>query len=168
MTKNEARRRIVRQYMQETGKTEFDTRTVAKWAAGKNLIPPLQPIDPVDQEAKAFARAMREDVRRDKKTKRPYRTFHAVRVPSEDGRGQMTLWFNIDDNPPRKRMHRSLMQRREQIVGDATQLTFDADHWNDANPKEDPIQIPLDFTDDVEWAKHADNDAEGFDDEEVA
>ena len=36
------------------------------------------------------------------------------------------------------------------MVGDGLQLTLDAMHWNSINPKEDPIVIPLDFTEDVE------------------
>ena len=40
--------------------------------------------------------------------------------------------------------------RREQMVGDGVQLTLDAMHWNNINPKEEPITIPLDFTEDIE------------------
>lgn len=52
-------------------------------------------------------------------------------------------------------MHKSLVNRREQMVGDGLQLTLDADHWNQINPNEEPIQLPLDFTQDVEWRKNA-------------
>jgi hypothetical protein len=48
-------------------------------------------------------------------------------------------------------MYKSLIQRREQMVGDALQLTFDANHWNGIHPGEEPIEMPLDFTDDVQW-----------------
>jgi hypothetical protein len=46
-------------------------------------------------------------------------------------------------------MQKSLIQRREQMIGDGLQLSLDADHWNRINSTEEPIQIPLDFTDDV-------------------
>ena len=52
-------------------------------------------------------------------------------------------------------MLKSLINRRQQMVGDALQLDLDAEHWNNINPNEVPIQLPLDFTDDVEWAKNA-------------
>jgi len=52
-------------------------------------------------------------------------------------------------------MLKSLINRREQMVGDGLQLTLDVDHWNGINPKEEPIQIPLDLTDDVEWRKNS-------------
>ena len=41
------------------------------------------------------------------------------------------------------------------MIGDGLQLTLDADHWNRIHPAEKPIQIPLDFHDDVEWRKNA-------------
>ena len=50
--------------------------------------------------------------------------------------------------------------RREQMVGDGYQLTLDADHWNGRNPKEDPITIPLDFTEDVQWRKNTPDEDE--------
>ena len=52
-------------------------------------------------------------------------------------------------------MQKSMVMRREQIVGDALQLSFDADHWNSIHPEEEPILMPLDFTDDVEWRKNS-------------
>ena len=36
----------------------------------------------------------------------------------------------------------------------------DADNRNRAYPAEDPIQLPLDFTPDVEWVKNAPNEAD--------
>ena len=41
------------------------------------------------------------------------------------------------------------------MVGDTLQLDLDAEHWNNIHPEEQPIQLPLDFTDDVEWRKNA-------------
>jgi hypothetical protein len=58
-------------------------------------------------------------------------------------------------------MFRSLQQRREQMVGDGLQLSFDSDHWNRIHPDEEPIKIELDFTDDVEWRKNAPDDKTG-------
>lgn len=156
-SKSQALQRVFREYKEETGKLEATTREAVEWAVQRGLLTPSKPVDPLDRLARDMAKAMREEVRRDATTGRPYRANHNVLV--KDGPNQKSLWFDIDENPPRPRMHRSLMQRREQIVGDATQLYFDGEHWNAANPTEEPIHIPLDFTDDVEWAKHADNDA---------
>jgi len=57
-------------------------------------------------------------------------------------------------------MLRSLGIRREQMVGDGLMLSYDADHWNRIHPDQEPIQIELDFTDDVAWRKNAPNEGE--------
>ncbi|MCB9507831.1 MAG: hypothetical protein H6697_09230 [Myxococcales bacterium] len=45
------------------------------------------------------------------------------------------------------------------MVGDAVQLSFDAEHWNSIHPAEEPIKIELDFAPDVEWRRNSDDDA---------
>ncbi|WP_121325007.1 hypothetical protein [Paraburkholderia sp. RAU2J] len=105
-----------------------------------------------------FSEGAREETRRDEVTGSPYRVNLAV--TTWQGKEQMTLWTDIDA-APRHIAHKSLVQRREQMVGDAVQLTFDVMHWNRINDVEDPINMPLDLTDDVEWQINApDKDAE--------
>jgi hypothetical protein len=82
----------------------------------------------------------------DKETGHPYRVNHAYKV------GQAMFWINIEE-APREPMRKSLIARREQMVDDGLQLTYDADHWNRINSEDEPIQIPLDFTDDIQWRK---------------
>lgn len=60
----------------------------------------------------------------------------------------MSLWADID-NAPRSFMEKSFSQRRKAIADDCFQVKQDVDHFNDENPTEFPIQIVLDFTDDV-------------------
>jgi hypothetical protein len=45
-------------------------------------------------------------------------------------------------------MERAFAQRREQIISDCVQLRTDVDAYNDMS-KESPIQLVLDFTEDV-------------------
>jgi hypothetical protein len=52
-------------------------------------------------------------------------------------------------------MLKSLVQRREQMVGDGLQLSFDADHWNRIHSDDQPINLSLDLTPDVIWRKNA-------------
>jgi len=47
-------------------------------------------------------------------------------------------------------MQKAFAQRRGQIVGDCHQLRLDVDHYNDIKPDEAPINLVLDFRDDVE------------------
>ena len=39
-------------------------------------------------------------------------------------------------------------------------LTYDQDHWNASHPAEEPIQLPLDLTFDIELRKNAPDDDE--------
>jgi len=91
-------------------------------------------------------------MRHDETTGKPYRANHAL--VTQQGATQLSLWVDIDE-APRKHIHKSLIARREQIVGDGLQLTLDADHWNSIHPDEEPIQVPMDFTDDILWRKNA-------------
>lgn len=74
---------------------------------------------------------------------RRYRAKLAVR------NRQGSLWGDIDI-APRSHVEKAIGQRRKQIVGDCWQLRMDADHYSDAHPNEQPIQLILDFTEDVE------------------
>lgn len=144
----------IRQYKLEMDSSEVEMRDVAVWMAQKGWRLP-KPVEPIDRLAKELAKAARDEMRYDAKTGRPYRANHAV-AHSRGGK-QLSLWIDIDE-APRKLMHRSLIQRREQMVGDAVQLTFDADHWNSIHPDEEPIVLELDFKEDVEWRKNSEFD----------
>lgn len=145
------RQAIIRLYKEQTGEKEVDMHKVAAFAVRLGMSLPT-PIDPLDRLAEQFSHAAREEIRQDKSTGRPYRANHAVPY-SNDGR-QLYLWVDIDE-APREPMRKSLINRREQIVGDSLQLSFDTDHWNSIHQNEEPITIPLDFTEDVEWRKNA-------------
>ena len=146
ITKRQVMQDVIRRYKLKTGETEINMKDVARFAASLGVELP-KPKDPLDKLAEELAAVAREEIRYDAKTGRPYRANHAVRVGY--GSHQYHLWIDIDE-APRKTMHKSLIMRREQMVGDGVQLTLDAMHWNNINPKEEPIMIPLDFTEDIE------------------
>ena len=148
-SKTKQMQRMIRQYKDETGEKEVDMHKVAQWAAGKGW-PLSQPTDPIEVLAKQFSRAARQEIRRDKATGLPYRANHAVYQPGS----QLCFWVDIDE-APRRPMLKSLVTRREQMVGDGLQLTLDGEHWNRIHSDEEPIVMPMDFTDDVEWRKNA-------------
>lgn len=150
MTRLEEMQRIIRLYRQETGIQEVDMHKVAVFATSKGWPLP-KPTSPLEILAAQFTQAAREEIRKDQVTGRPYRANHAI--PVTQGGVQLHLWIDID-TATRKPMHKSLINRREQIVGDCVQLSLDADHWNRIHPNDQPIQIPLDFTDDTEWRKN--------------
>jgi hypothetical protein len=145
VTKTKQLQQIIRLYKQRTDSYEIDMRKVAEFAVHELGIELPKPVDPLDLLAKKFTSAAREETRIDSTTGLPYRANHAV--PKSGS--QQCLWIDIDE-ATRALMQKSAVKRREQIVGDALQLELDVQHWNRVNPHEDPINIPLDFTEDVE------------------
>jgi hypothetical protein len=151
-TKQKSREIAIKEYKKATGKTEIDMKDVAKFAVANLGWKLPSPKNPLDRLAEEFSQAARAAIRYDEKTGKPYRANHAI--PYTSGSVQLHLWIDIDE-AERKPMLKSLILRREQMVGDGFQLTLDADHWNNIHPKEEPIQIPMDFTYDVEERKNA-------------
>ena len=147
---------IIRLYRQETGVDAVDMHEVAKFAISRGVKPP-KPKTPEALLAEKFSAAAREETSKDEETGRPYRVNVAV-TQKRDGE-QMTLWHALD-TAPRFIAHKGLMQRREQMVGDAVSLSDDADHWNRIHPNEEKIQIPLDFEFDVMLRRHTPPDEE--------
>lgn len=58
------------------------------------------------------------------------------------------MWADID-TAPRSFLEKSFGQRRKSIADDCFQIKQDVDHFNDEHPDEDPIQMIIDFMDDV-------------------
>jgi hypothetical protein len=151
MSQNTEIQKLIRYYKEQTGIREVDMKEVARWAVAHDYPLP-KPQDPYDILAKTFANAAREETLVDLETGHPYRVNHVYIV--KRGEDQFHLWVDIDE-APRGPMHASLTMRRDQIVGDNTQLTFDTEHWNRINPDEKPIEMQLDYTLDVELRRHS-------------
>jgi hypothetical protein len=150
-TKSQRLQRLIQHYRDETGNASVDMHEVAKFAADRGYPLP-KPKSALDRLAEELSTAAREEVRHDKVTGQPYRANLAV-VQWNNGQ-QLTLWHDIDV-APRRVARKAFVQRREQMVGDAVQLTLDVTHWNRVHDHEEPIVMPLDFTDDVEWRLNA-------------
>ncbi len=156
MSKREEMQAMIRRYKDDTGEREVDMKEVVRHAHAKYGWPLPKPVDPFERLARDFAEAAREEVRHDKETGLPYRANHVYQVYQQGD--IFNRWVDIDE-APRGPMHMSLTTRRNQVIGDVLQLTLDAEHWNRVNPKEDPIIVPPDFTEDVEERKHLPVDA---------
>jgi hypothetical protein len=157
LSKVTERQRLIRAYRDETGETEIDMRKVAEFAVGKGWpLPP--PLDPMDNLAKQFADAARLEIRIDPATGNPYRANHAF--PTRAATGQMMFsWVDMDDpNTKPTSMRASLVMRREQMVDDGLQLTFDMEHWNSIRPESERIELPMDLTFDIELRRAARDD----------
>ena len=135
---------IFDRYTEEVDSSPVSLDNVAAWAIEQGLYRP-QPRDVVKLCREALAESLRQEKRIDAQG-RKYRAKDSVRT--NIGGVQLSLWADID-NAPRSFMEKSFSQRRKAIADDCFQVKQDVDHFNDENPTELPIQIVLDFTDDV-------------------
>jgi len=154
--KSQEMQSIIKRYKEATGQASVDMHDVAKYAVSMGWPLP-KPKTALERLAEQFSGAAREEIRRDEVTGKPYRANLAV--TTWQGSQQTTLWTDIDE-APRNIAHRSFQQRREQMVGDAVQLTFDVMHWNRVNETEEPIRMEMDFNDDVQWRINGPSDDE--------
>lgn len=144
---NQVKSYIERYQAERGGDGLLDPHAVAEWAYRHGLHKPSMRTV-VDAIASDISQYFREEYRTNGDGQR-YRAKHAVRFTKGDR--TMSLWADMDDeNAPRDHFVRSFAQRRQQIVGDCYQLKTDVDVYNSKCPDMQPIQMPLDFTLDVE------------------
>lgn len=132
-------------YALETGKTEVSAREVARWVIA-NGDWEQHPQETEKRCAHEISRALGELYTTDPQGRR-VRAKH-VAIIERDGE-QLALWSDIA-TATRDHMVMAFQQRRQRIVGDCRQLKVDVDSYNaNYNASGEPIQIVLDFTDDV-------------------
>lgn len=138
----------VERYKAEVGSDGLiDPHEVAAWAYRNGLHKPSVKTV-IDVIAADIAQVFREEYRVDRHGRR-YRAKHAA--TKKQGNKTLSLWADLDDpSAPHDHFVRSFGQRRQQIVGDCLQLKTDVDVYNDKRNPATPIQMPLDFTLDVE------------------
>jgi hypothetical protein len=146
--------KIIELYKIKTGAQEMDPADIADFALRNGVSLP-DPIDPKKRLIKQISDAAREVMRTDRKTGRPYRAYHSV--PVQQGQQLSFYWVDIED-ATRQQMVRSSNRRREHVVGELTQHTFDLEYWASINPDEEPIPLEKDFTLDVEIRKASDEE----------
>jgi hypothetical protein len=143
-TETEQLQKLWRVYEHDHDHAPASAREVVEWAVNEGKLE-LPTIDPLDVLAGQMARALREEYKTDEEGRR-YRVNHAVRVTKN---GVQTTFWGIMGFAHRSHMERAFTQRREQIIGDCLQLQIDVDAYNGMNPSEKPVQLVLNFTDDV-------------------
>jgi len=144
MNKTEKLQFLWKHYEEEHGHQPIGTRPVVDWAVSKGLLD-LPTVDPYDVLASQMAQALRAETAVDGHG-RIYRVNHAVKIMRNGV--QTTLWAMLG-YASREHMEITFTQRREQIVGDCLQLRTDVDAYNELNPAKPPIQLELDFSEDV-------------------
>ena len=145
MTNNERLQGAWHRFEEKHGHLPMSAREASEWAVSEGLLQPPE-IDPLDVLADQMATALRSEYKTDNKGRR-YRVNHAVRVTRSGV--QYTFW-GVLGFADHDHMERSFSQRRDQIIGDCTQLKTDVDVYNEVNRGKRPeVQLVLDFTDDV-------------------
>jgi hypothetical protein len=150
-TYKEQLRNIWKQYREEVSGSPADLKDVAAWALKKGLWKP-RPIDLHASFAGDLSDALRDEKRIDEKG-REYRANIPVRVKPKNG-PPLFVWADIDD-APHSHVVKSIQQERRSIASDCYALVMKADHYNDAHPAQKPIEVFLNFEEDVEEAKIA-------------
>lgn len=146
-----------RAYQQAHGGEAHGTDVVCAWAVENGLLV-LPAIDPLGVLSSSMAQALRNEFGTDPETGRRYRMNHARRVTR---RGVQLGWvWAALETAPREHMQEAFQQRRRQIVTDCVQLRVDVDVYNARNRDQEPIQMVLDFTHDVDEHFAAEEDAE--------
>lgn len=151
MTKHEQMQAFVRHYKRENKKTTVTMAEIAA-AAIKAGWPAPPPVTAEERLAKQFAAAEREEMKIDKRTNRPYRANLAYSITNKKGE-QLSFWVETDD-ATRLQAEMWKNKYREQMIGEAVIGKDTIEHWNQINPEEEPIQFPLDFTEEAEWRRN--------------
>lgn len=131
-------------YAAEVDASPTPLEDVAQWAVLNGLYKPNQ---------KTVVQMCRDDMadalRQDKRTDKEGRTYRAkLSVRTSIGGVQLSLWADAD-LAPRSFVEKAFNQTRRGIANDCFQLKQNVDHFNFARGVENPIQLVLDFTDDV-------------------
>lgn len=131
-------------YSTEVDSSPTPLEEVAQWAVMNGLYKP---------NLKTVVQMCRDDMadalRQEKRVDAEGRTYRAkLSVRTSIGGTQISLWADTD-LAPRSFIEKSTHQRRRQIAGQCYQLKQDVDHFNSARAGDSPIQLVLDFTDDV-------------------
>lgn len=146
-------------YAAEVDPAPTPLEDVAQWAVLNGLYKP---------NLKTVLQMCRDDMadalRQDKRVDEEGRTYRAkLSVRTSIGGTQLSLWADAD-LAPRSFVEKAVHQGRRAIASDCYQLKQTADHFNFARGGDNPIQLILDFTDDVAELEAA-RDSKDDDDE---
>ena len=141
----EALQEFAKQYVAAGGQTPYTIREVANWVYDQGLWDaPRQFL--VSKLSEDLGKALREQYITDPQGRR-VRAKHAVRMSRDEGE-QGWLWDDMR-TAPHEFLQMAFQQRRQDVVADCLRLKTDVDSYNDNRNPIEPIQLSLDFTNDV-------------------
>ena len=132
-------------FFRETGKVSATKTEMADWAISMGRWD-RQEEAARKQCADDFAEAMRVEYETDQKGRR-VRTKYAATLERE---GKKQTYWGDRKNVGHDFMEVSVKQQRNRVAGELYQIKVDVDSYNERYNDGEPIQIPLDFTPDIE------------------
>lgn len=145
MSYNEQMQKIWKMFTQEHDKEPVTINECFQWAKEKGLWHP-KPLDVEKIFQKEMANALRKEMRTDP-SGREYRAMQSVKTLR--GGVQLNLWQDTD-LASRNFMEKAVQQRRKGLVDTGHKIKRDVDHVNEYRFQDDPIQLVLDITEDIE------------------
>ena len=140
----------IEEYRRKVHDGPVQVADIAAWLIRENRWAP-SPQAAIGLLARDLSEAMRTQYTTDPAGRR-VRRKHALRLndAGPDGsKRQLVLWADIELASPQF-MEQSGQQRRESIADDCWQLKQDLDSYNQFHNPAEPLQVLLDFTEDVE------------------
>ncbi len=144
--------RIVRHFEEETGKSSYSAKEVARWAI-ENDEWVAQPEMLIGRCAEEVAKALREEYVTDPQGRRA-RVKHSALIKQEGQQLKISIWFD-SRRATHDQMELSFQQRPKGVVSDCRQLKTDVDSYNDNYNNGEQIKIVFDFTTDLLEAEMA-------------
>ena len=146
-SKKKQLQRMVRKFVEATGKKTYSSKEVAKWAIDNKAWEATQDVL-VRRCADEISQALREEYTTDLKGRR-VRTKHVALV--KDGGEQIAMWADMR-TATRSHMRMAFQQRRRSIRGDCVQLKSDIDSYNEFYNTGEVIQMSFNFETDLREA----------------
>jgi hypothetical protein len=136
--------KIVEDYRAAGGSWPATREQIAEWAVAHDRYELTRGMA-VSQCAERISRAMGLDHVRDKKG-RSVRKYYAARIREN---GQLVMkWDDLNANRPF--MEVAAANRRNQVLGQCSQLKNDIDSYNERRCPDNPIQMDFNFNIDLE------------------
>jgi hypothetical protein len=140
----------IEEYRRKVNGGPLQVADIAAWLIRDGRWAP-SPQAAIGLLARDLSEAMRTQYATDAAGRR-VRRKHAVRLKDtgpDGAKRQLVLWADIELASPQF-MQQSIQQRRESIADDCWQLKQDLDSYNEFHNPAEPLQVLLDFTEDVE------------------
>lgn len=137
-------RKIVEDFQNSGANWPASPIEIANWALMQKRYD-IKPPTLLRILSREIAQAMREELFIDEKGRR-VRAKHPARIQIN---GQTRIVWDDMRTARREHMVKSFAQKRNHIVGVCRQVKNDVDSYNDSHSFEEPIQMVLDFRNDV-------------------